>query len=411
MKLTVIPGAMLAALSTSVVSAQAIKWTSGPDNNGHWYQRFEGPLSWTDAALAAEALGGHLVTFGSLAEQEFIATNLMPDCAGCKYWVGGQQSATACEPGCGWSWVLPAEPFTIQWYAGDPNNGSGDEDCLALKATGTYKGVTDQVCSNTYGYFVEWQNDCNNDGVVDKGQILSGQFADTDGDGIPDICERGAFEWSTARGGNGHWYARANGPFDWFAARDWCLAQSGHLATLGSPAEAEWVENNIALNQPGQWWLGALQSPKATSNATGWETVDGSPFWVEWYPGNPNHAGQSALALNIATIGAEIDDPPTLVRAAMIEWDADCNNDGLTDFGQIYRGELLDLDHDLIPMLCECKADVTGNGLVDGSDLAAVLAVWGTSGGPYPRADTDGDGVVDANDLATVLSGWGTCQG
>jgi hypothetical protein len=56
-----------------------------------------------------------------------------------------------------------------------------------------------------------------------------------------------------------------------------------------------------------------------------------------------------------------------------------------------------------------CAADVIQNGTVDGADLAAVLTVWGTNGGIYPRADTNGDGLVDGTDLAVVLGGWGPC--
>ena len=57
-----------------------------------------------------------------------------------------------------------------------------------------------------------------------------------------------------------------------------------------------------------------------------------------------------------------------------------------------------------------CPGDVVANGIVDGADLAALLSVWGTDGGIYPRADTNSDGFVDAQDLAAVLSGWGACQ-
>jgi hypothetical protein len=56
-----------------------------------------------------------------------------------------------------------------------------------------------------------------------------------------------------------------------------------------------------------------------------------------------------------------------------------------------------------------CPGDVVANGIVDGADLAALLSVWGTDGGIYPRADTNSDGFVDAQDLAAVLSGWGAC--
>jgi hypothetical protein len=42
-------------------------------------------------------------------------------------------------------------------------------------------------------------------------------------------------------------------------------------------------------------------------------------------------------------------------------------------------------------------------------DLAVVLANWGVPSAQYPNADTNGDGLVDGTDLATVLAGWGAC--
>jgi hypothetical protein len=56
-----------------------------------------------------------------------------------------------------------------------------------------------------------------------------------------------------------------------------------------------------------------------------------------------------------------------------------------------------------------CLPDVIPNGLVDGADLSALLSVWGTNGGLYPRADCNADGLVDGQDLAIVLGGWGAC--
>lgn len=54
-------------------------------------------------------------------------------------------------------------------------------------------------------------------------------------------------------------------------------------------------------------------------------------------------------------------------------------------------------------VLCAIPGDVDGDGAVGASDLAAVLAAWGASGG---AEDVDGDGVVGAGDLSTVLSNW-----
>ncbi len=49
-------------------------------------------------------------------------------------------------------------------------------------------------------------------------------------------------------------------------------------------------------------------------------------------------------------------------------------------------------------------ADLNGDGVVNGSDLAALLAQWGTDG----TADLNDDGVVNGADLAALLASWGS---
>lgn len=62
-------------------------------------------------------------------------------------------------------------------------------------------------------------------------------------------------------------------------------------------------------------------------------------------------------------------------------------------------------------ILCSlpCPADLTGDGLIDGVDLATVLGAWGTTGTPGFPSDINVDGVVDGADLAIVLGSWGDC--
>ena len=48
-------------------------------------------------------------------------------------------------------------------------------------------------------------------------------------------------------------------------------------------------------------------------------------------------------------------------------------------------------------------ADITGDGIVDGADLARVLGAWGTSAS---GGDLNGDGIVDGADLALILANW-----
>jgi len=51
-----------------------------------------------------------------------------------------------------------------------------------------------------------------------------------------------------------------------------------------------------------------------------------------------------------------------------------------------------------------CGADLNGDGVVNGADLAMLLGAWGTSSGPC--VDLNGDGIVDGADLAFLLGSW-----
>ena len=55
-----------------------------------------------------------------------------------------------------------------------------------------------------------------------------------------------------------------------------------------------------------------------------------------------------------------------------------------------------------------CIADVDGDGIVSGSDLASVLGGWGSCSGC--GGDVNGNDVINGEDLAVVLTRWGsTC--
>ena len=54
-----------------------------------------------------------------------------------------------------------------------------------------------------------------------------------------------------------------------------------------------------------------------------------------------------------------------------------------------------------------CPGDVDGNGVVNTADLLALLAAWGSAGGP---ADVNFDGIVNTADLLILLGNWGACD-
>jgi hypothetical protein len=59
--------------------------------------------------------------------------------------------------------------------------------------------------------------------------------------------------------------------------------------------------------------------------------------------------------------------------------------------------------------VCDCLADLTGDGFVNGGDLGIVLNSWGVAG-PQGYGDVNHDGVIDGADLSLLLSNWGACE-
>jgi hypothetical protein len=56
-----------------------------------------------------------------------------------------------------------------------------------------------------------------------------------------------------------------------------------------------------------------------------------------------------------------------------------------------------------------CPADLDGDGMVGGSDVAALLGSWGLSGSDL-IGDIDANGFINGGDLAVLLSSWGACS-
>ena len=96
----------------------------------------------------------------------------------------------------------------------------------------------------------------------------------------------------------------------------------------------------------------------------------------------------------------------------IVEWSADCNGDGLVDYGQILCGLLEDADGNGVPDCCQddscrpCEADINLDGEVDITDLLIVIGEWGQTNSD---ADIDNDGLVEVHDLLAILSNWGPC--
>jgi hypothetical protein len=82
---------------------------------------------------------------------------------------------------------------------------------------------------------------------------------------------------------NGHSYYRSTGSMTWTDARQACLNMGGHLVTVTSPAE-----NNFIFNLWPNGWIGLTDEVVEGQ----WRWVTGEPYsYSSWNPGEPNNAG------------------------------------------------------------------------------------------------------------------------
>ena len=172
-------------------------------------------------------------------------------------------------------------------------------------------------------------------------------------------------QWTVAEGGNGHWYAVIDGSDEtWFEHRDRALAMGGDLACVANESENEFIHDvQIGSGHCGGYVsLGGLQVQGKDEPAGGWYWVSGEPWsYTNWHPGGePTDSGGGEWALVFHTadgcLGVWNDvDPEELSsgRAMAIEWSADCNGDGIVDYGQILDGTFQDTNDNGVLDDCE----------------------------------------------------------
>jgi formylglycine-generating enzyme required for sulfatase activity len=228
-----------------------------------------------------------------------------------------------------------------------------------------------------------------------------------------------AVQWKVSDGGNGHWYLLATqGKRNWIDARSWASSIGGHLATFQSKTEWDFIWPRF--NGSDGYWIGLFQDPPTgLPPDQGWRWVTEEPLaFTAWAPGEPNDwIGYQQWV--VQTGNQYWDDTiETGVQVPVIEWDADCNNDGIVDYGQILSSQLADANTDGIPDTCQCGTipslpgccigDLDHDGEVGGADIGLLLSNWGPCGNAC-LYDLNNDEKVNGGDLGLLLSGWGPC--
>ena len=396
-KITGVTAAAVVGIAATVAGAQsgAVQWRVEDGGNGHWYLLDSSRRPWTDADANAVGRGGHLVTVNAYAEHLFLRSSVFSYCCSMSdTWIGATRSNTKEN----YHWVT-GEPFsTIPEIYFNNNRAGWDAPALYLEQVirfdwvGEWGGESNSANEGNFSV-IEWESDCNNDSIVDYGQCLNGTLPDYNGNNTPDCCERGEVcvvgnypvQWRVEDGGNGHWYATSSSVGTWDAMRTLSIALGGDLASLQSMAENQAANRSRraqdALTGGGPW----IGGRKLLNQAWSWS--DGSTWdFMNWALGEPC-CGDAGLYVHLYPGGEWNDHNQTQYPCrALIEWSADCNNDGTVDYGQILRGELPDINNNGVPDTCEF-ADCNHDGIADNEQIARGQL-----------ADYDGNNIPDCCD-------------
>ena len=242
-----------------------------------------------------------------------------------------------------------------------------------------------------------------------------------------------ATQWRSEEGGNGHWYEirLLQEQISWPAARSEAESLGGYLVTLTSEAENDFLWDAFVHDQQ-YWiyethgsgtqvshgpWIGGFQ----TCNSCSYQWVTGEAWnYANWAAGEPyNHPNENYINFWQRSGHApanQWNDAVCCSIALVVEYDADCNGDGIVDYGQILDGTFADDDGNGVPdccddgSICGCPADLNQDRIVNGGDLSILLGWWGIDSETSELPDLTADGRVNGEDLTVLLGSWGPCR-
>ncbi|MHC4833699.1 MAG: GC-type dockerin domain-anchored protein [Planctomycetota bacterium] len=301
---------------------------------------------------------------------------------------GSRMVGTALDPATGLQAMSVYEFETGTWTPlGGIGSSSGGETSSAWGISGD--GSPPEDLGSTVKGRSSRANDCDEDGSV----VVGWQDAPSGTrqgaiwvDGVQSILT------STAGGvlgeagdcsADGTWVVGSGNFSTNFNAWRWSAETGG--VVIGTPPSFGWRGASVAISADGDTVVGFYRPfPGPATFGRGF-------IWFE-------EEGQQDLT--DFAIAAGIDIPADVVLALPLGMSPDGNTivgiarGGSGTFGFRLRFE------------AECPADLDGDGEVGGSDLAVLLAAWGTDD---PEADLSGDGSVGGDDLAILLAAWGGC--
>ena len=252
-------------------------------------------------------------------------------------------------------------------------------------------------------------HDCNNNGFPDSCDATIDILEDCNQNGLGDTCEKQlALELVSGEIGP----IGVNSPASW-TIPEVVLAASPVAIQVRAHGDFSGVLEYVIVNL-GNQTLGSALAGTNDCGVTSWASFTVSE-------GTFNSQITAKDRITISATAAIAVDPDGCNDGTWIEFklsytgatSADCNANGLIDSCEINAGLALDRNGTGVIDICEnglsnCPADFDRDGLVGPTDLAKLLAAWG-SATRVPGLDLVPDGVIDAADLAAILGTWGSC--
>ena len=355
--------------------------------NGHWY-RLASPANSAVTTPFLIGNGYYPASITSGKENAWVTGNVASNVPGFPPIVARIGLGDDAVEGL-FVWATGEATNYVNWAPGEPNN-VGNEDSVEL---GGYSGLWNDVsveaarmsigeaffpaCGTGGSCFAVHGPGCDNDTCCNETCFSDPYCCTTYWDGI---CVGEAQQWcggattgpAVVNPATRHRYMIVS-TGSWLQAQKLAMSMGGHLASIQSAAENEWLRRNFPAikGNPSQFLIGF--NDHAVEGTFQWTTHEPVTY-TNWYPGEPNDAGTGEDIAYLGADGGWNDVPSTASVAAIIE----------------------------IP----CVGDFDGDGNVGGADLATLLGAWG---GTTSAADLDQDSKVDAADLAILLGGWGPC--
>jgi len=294
-------------ISIEGYQAPIYEWTANVGGNGHFYVICD-EMNWEIAETLAVSLGGHLASINNQAEQAFLNTALFGnlDDPAESFWIG----LTDKDSNGSFTWTSGEELDYSNWYPGEPTDWNSHDYGL-LRSDGTwdnvswnrwYRGVIELetrpgedafgklggaygniVQGNFIGTTAGGDASLGNGGhgvalsfasentiggtLAGSGNLISGNT----GDGVS-IQGPGIYHWPIGEGGNGHYYVTA-APMIWTDSEALAVSVGGHLASITSREEQDFIETRLMDDLGGDFWIGLTD-----------EEIEGTFVWTSGEP-------------------------------------------------------------------------------------------------------------------------------